>query len=276
VSAPDRGAPDRGAAFAAASVPENYDRYLAPVVFAPWARLLLEQAAPPPGGVVLDVASGTGVVARLAALRVGPAGRVVASDISQPMVDHIASRQPEPGAAAIETSRCSAMELPFDDATFDTVLCQQGLQFMPDRALAVRQMRRVTKPGGVVGIAVWAGGHRHEPFQTYGEALDAVGADPPFPNAYDGETFRMSESQVRQAVAAGGLADVRVDTLELVITWPDAALAVRGIAGTPFGPVLAALDADQQAAVRETLTERFTSGGPVRHTTHAVLAVARA
>jgi hypothetical protein len=67
-----------------------------------------------------------------------------------------------------------------------------------------------------------------------------------------------------------------VDTLELVITWPDAALAVRGIAGTPFGPVLAALDADQQAAVRETLTERFTSGGPVRHTTHAVLAVARA
>jgi len=83
------------------------------------------------------------------------------------------------GAAPIEYVEASAAELPFQDGRFDAVLCQQGLQFFPERAAAVREMRRVLRRGGVAGIAVWAYGHPLEPFGVYGDQLAAIGAEPP-------------------------------------------------------------------------------------------------
>lgn len=78
------------------------------------------------------------------------------------------------GGAAIEYREASADALPFEDGSFDVVLCQQGLQFFPARAAAVGEMRRVLRPGGVAGIAVWADGHPLKPFGAYGDALAAT------------------------------------------------------------------------------------------------------
>ena len=107
------------------------------------------------GDAVLDVACGTGFVARAAAQRTGPAGKVAAIDLNPAMVS-FARSLPVETPVAIEWTEGSALELPWDDDTFDVVLVQQGLQFFPDPVAGVVEMRRVARSGGKVAAAVWA------------------------------------------------------------------------------------------------------------------------
>ena len=202
VSSPDT--VDRSSAFASDSVPDEYQRHLVPVVFEPWAELLLDAVTVAPGSRVLDVASGTGVVARAAARRAGDGGRVVASDVSATMLARSAAVE-APSGAPIEYREASADALPFADGSFDVVLCQQGLQFFPSRAAAVSEMRRVLRPGGVAGIAVWAQGHPLEPFGVYMDELAATGIEPPFPRAFEADTFTMGLDAVRSLLSRSRL-----------------------------------------------------------------------
>lgn len=137
-----------------ASSSESYGRYQVPSVFAPLARLFLQRIAPRSGDRVLDVACGTGVVARQAATMVGPEGSIVGVDLNANMLD-VARAHSHVDGAPVEWKHGDAAALPCPDADFDVVLCQQGLQFFPDRAGALREMYRVLKPGGRVGMAVW-------------------------------------------------------------------------------------------------------------------------
>src|SRR5215475_2176295 len=136
------------------SVPENYERYLVPTIFGPWALDLVEEAGARPGERVLDIACGTGIVARTAAGRVGSGGTVVGLDVSAPMLD-VARVVAAGEGLSIKWREGSAMKLPFPDTAFDVTLCQQGLQFFPDRATALREMHRVLGPGGRVALSVW-------------------------------------------------------------------------------------------------------------------------
>lgn len=266
-------------AFTATSVPENYQRYLAPVVFEPWAEVLVDAVGVSSGAEVLDVASGTGVVARLAALRAGADGRVVAVDVSGPMLEHSAA-QPRPGGSAlIEFLESYAADLPFADGTFDVVLCQQGLQFFPERLDAVREMRRVLRAGGVAGISVWAAGHRLEPFDDYTEALAGAGVEPPFPHAFESATFVMGPDETAELFEDAGFDAVEVSTVQLTIGFADSESAAAGILGTPFGPLVAALPPDRREAVDADLARRFADpspGAPVRRRTAAVIVRATA
>jgi SAM-dependent methyltransferase len=133
---------------------EIYERGLVPAIFAPWAAILIEQAALQPGERVLDVACGTGVVARQAAQYVGPTGKVIGLDLHADMLA-VARSLPEVPGVSIEWQVGSALALPFSDETFDAVLCQQGLQFFSDRPAALREMHRVLLPGGRVVLSVW-------------------------------------------------------------------------------------------------------------------------
>ena len=125
---------------------ENYERYFVPAIGAPVADDLLELAALQPGERVLDVACGTGVIARLAAESVGGEGAVTGVDINPDMLA-VARSVPSAGAA-IEWCESGAEELPFPDASFDAALCQLGLQFFRDRTAGLREMCRVLVPGG--------------------------------------------------------------------------------------------------------------------------------
>ncbi|MGH7174304.1 MAG: class I SAM-dependent methyltransferase, partial [Gemmataceae bacterium] len=231
------------------------------------------------GSRVLDVASGTGVVARAAARRAGGQGRVVASDVSGPMLACSAAVPAPDGAAPLEYHQAPAEALPFGDDCFDVVLCQQGLQFFPARAAAVREMRRVLRPGGVAGIAVWAQGHLLEPFGVYGDELAATGVEPPFPKAFESETFTMDLDTVRSLFEEAGFSSVRASVLELPVSWPDAATAAAGVFGTPFGPLVHALSPDQRSRFDAALEKRFAPeepGTPVRRQTAAVVVRATA
>ena len=152
------------------SVAENYESNLVPIIFAPWAGELVETATLRQGDRVLDVACGTGIVARTAARKLGNTGGVVGLDASAPMITVARSTATAEGIA-IEWWEANAVELPFPEAAFDVVLCQSGLPFFPDRSASLREMRRVLKPGGRLILSVWGPIERSRGFAI---AADAV------------------------------------------------------------------------------------------------------
>lgn len=133
---------------------EMYERGLVPAIFAPWAAVLIKQAALQRGERVLDVACGTGVVARLAAKPVGSTGRIIGLDKDAERLAVACSLPPVPGVS-LEWQESNALAMPFADASFDALLCQQGLQFFPDRPAALREMHRALVPGGRLILSVW-------------------------------------------------------------------------------------------------------------------------
>jgi ubiquinone/menaquinone biosynthesis C-methylase UbiE len=137
----------------AGSIPENYDRYMVPLIFEPYATDLARRAASLAPSTVLETAAGTGVVARALAPKLSDGTRYVVTDLNQPMLDYAASRQgPD---KRIAWRQADAMALPFENATFDLVCCQFGAMFFPDRSIAYREARRVLKPGGHFLLSVW-------------------------------------------------------------------------------------------------------------------------
>jgi ubiquinone/menaquinone biosynthesis C-methylase UbiE len=126
--------------------PQNYERYFVPSIGAPLAADLVETAALQPGERVLDVACGTGIVARLAAERVSPAGTIVGLDINPGML--AVARAAAPPAAAIAWHQAPADATALPDGAFDVAACQMGLQFFADKTAALREAHRVLAPGG--------------------------------------------------------------------------------------------------------------------------------
>ena len=125
---------------------EIYESRFVPALFADWAPHVVDMGDVTTGQSVLDVACGTGIVARTAAERVGPDGRVVGVDLNQAMLT-VAERV----CRGVELRQADVTALPFEDATFDVVLCQMAMMFFPDPTAAVREMGRVvTRRGNVV------------------------------------------------------------------------------------------------------------------------------
>ena len=133
-----------------------YEELFVPAVFGQWAPVVAQAAGVEPGQQVLDVACGTGILAREAARRVGQAGAVAGLDMTPGMVAVAEQLAPE-----IEWKQGTAGELPFAEATFDAVVSQFGLMFFPDRVQALREMRRVLVPGGRLAVAVFDGLETH-------------------------------------------------------------------------------------------------------------------
>jgi ubiquinone/menaquinone biosynthesis C-methylase UbiE len=131
---------------------ENYQRYFVPAIGAPVADDLMGIADLRPGQRVLDVACGTGVVTRPAAERVGPTGAVAGLDVTPGML--AVARAQTPPDVSIDWYEASAESMPLPDSAFDVVLCQMGLQFVPKKLAALREMRRVLDAGGRAYITV--------------------------------------------------------------------------------------------------------------------------
>lgn len=133
---------------------ELYERYVRRCILGPWVPQLLDVVSLQAGEHVLDIACGTGAVAREAAQRVGASGRVTGLDLNAGMLA-VARSQPVPPGAAITWVDRDALDTGLPDRDFDVVLCQQGLQFFPDKTGALREMRRVLVPRGRLAISVW-------------------------------------------------------------------------------------------------------------------------
>lgn len=137
------------------SGPQAYERYIVPAWMGGFARDLVATARVRPGERVLDVACGAGVVAREAARLAGPTGQVTGLDFDPAMLRAAEGFARAEGLDSIAWRQGEAAALPLPDAAYDVALCQHGLQFFPDRAGALREMRRTLVPGGRLALSVW-------------------------------------------------------------------------------------------------------------------------
>jgi ubiquinone/menaquinone biosynthesis C-methylase UbiE len=133
---------------------EFYERFMVPVFHGPFAADLVERVRPRPGERVLDLACGTGIVARAVARALGGDSRITGLDIS-PLMLEVARQKASAEGFEIEWREGDAQALPFDDASFDLVLCQEALQLVPDMQAAAREMWRVLAPGGRIAVSAW-------------------------------------------------------------------------------------------------------------------------
>lgn len=145
---------------------EAYEATFVPALFADWADHVVDAAGVRPGLAVLDVACGTGAVTRIAAERLGGSGRIVGLDLNEGMLGVARRLHPE-----IEWVLGDATNLPFEDATFDAVLCQAALMFVPDPGRAIAEMARVVRPDGTVAVQVWAGREAQHGFKPVYEII---------------------------------------------------------------------------------------------------------
>ena len=241
------------------SVPKAYDEFLVPRLFEPWAKLLLDEADLRPGESVLDVATGPGTVARLAAVRVGAKGRVVATDIAQPMLDIAkAKSQPSAAAAPIDYLYSPAAPLAAPTGTFDAVLCQQGLQFFPDRPSALREMRRVLRPSGRTAIAVWGELERNQIYAAFHAALQAtVRSD--LAELITAPFSWPSGTALKSAAEDVGFRNVRLSTRSLsMVLEGGLEQAIQSFAATPVAPGVGELPQDAQQAFFAQLRQEMT------------------
>lgn len=239
------------------SVPAAYEELLVPRMFVPWAKLLLAKAQLAEGDSVLDVACGPGTVARLAAEGVGPKGKVTATDISPPMLEIARAKPKAPDHAPIEYIESPAVPLKVDDASFNVTVCQQGLQFFPEKVEAIKEMARATKPGGRLAIAVWGSLQQcpiwGEVYAGLQETVPAAIAD------MMKAPFSMGDAQQLMALAEeAGLSDIEIKTCSLPLTFERGVdQAIRVLDATPLAPKLAELSSEEQDAMVENLQTRL-------------------
>jgi SAM-dependent methyltransferase len=209
---------------------ELYEAAFVPGFFAQWAPLLCDAAGVGPGHEVLDVACGTGIVARTAAERVGPAGRVVGVDLNEAMLT-VARRV----APQLEWRQGDVAALPMPAAAFDRVLCQMALMFFPDRTAALREMARVARPGATVGLLVPSRLELQPAFRPLLEMI-AGHAGPDARSLLSTYFVCGDQEEMLATVKGAGLAAPDVSTFEGIYGAPTVADAVRTeIDSTPLG-----------------------------------------
>jgi len=246
----------------AGSIPDIYDRFLVPLIFESYALDLAKRLAKADPRDVLEMAAGTGVLTRAIASRLPAYTRIVATDLNQPMLNHAMARQSHDGR--IEWRQADALALPFEDQSFDVVVCQFGVMFFPDKVQGYREARRVLKPGGHFFFNVWDRISENEFADIVTEALAALFPhDPPRFMARTPHGYHDVE-RIREELNAGGFTNISVhavDDRSKASSPRDPAIAY--CQGTPLRNEIEARDAsrleDATKQAAEALAHRFGS-----------------
>jgi SAM-dependent methyltransferase len=260
---------DESARTWAASMPAAYEQWLVPAVFRPFALGLASRVAERSPRRVLELAAGTGVLTR--ELMRLPGATIVATDLNPPMVE--LGRQQAPGA---QWRAADAMALPFEADTFDVVVCQFGVMFLPDKPAAYAEARRVLAPGGAFIFNTWStlADHDFDAMVT-AAAAEVLADDPPMFLAAVPHGYADAE-QIVDDVRAGGFTDVVLETVRLEGHAGSAADVARGFCtGTPLRAELERRgDLERLTAAVSAAVESRAGAGPVRGhmTAHVVTA----
>ena len=241
------------------TVPENYERYLVRSIFAPWADDLVEMAALQPGERALDIACGTGIVARTAARRLGSGGGVVGLDLSAPMLAVARSAAAAEGVT-IKWREGNGLQLPLGDDAFDVVVCQQGLQFFPDRPAALREMYRVLAPGGRLVLSVWREIERSPGFAVLAQALTRhVGPEAGILMT-SGPFGLSSTEELRKLTTRANFKDINIRPAAKVLHYPASdEFVLRYAAGSALAGAVANADDNARTALLAEVAERLQS-----------------
>jgi SAM-dependent methyltransferase len=252
------------------SIPDVYETYLVPIIFDPYARDLAARVAALAPERVLETAAGTGAVTRALGAALDDTVRLVVTDLNQPMLERAMRRQAADGR--ITWQQADALALPFEDASFDVVVCQFGVMFFPDRVKGMAEARRVLRPGGHFLFNVW-GDIAANPLAELATqaAAEIFPDDPPrflarTPHGY------CDVAAVRADVVAAGFGAIAIGTVDLIGRAPSARhVAVAFCQGTPLRNEIESRDAARLAEVTNhaaaLIAARFGNGaieGPLR------------
>lgn len=193
------------------AIPEIYDRLMVPMLFEPYAEDLARRVVALSPSRVLETAAGTGVVTRAVVAGLPEHARCVATDLNPAMLDRAAARQGDAGH--VEWRAANALDLPFDDDTFDVVWCQFGVMFFDDRVAGYREAKRVLRPGGRFLFNVWDRIDKNDFAQATHVALGrCFETDPPQFMARTPHGYHDAE-RIRADVLAAGYSTVELTTL---------------------------------------------------------------
>jgi SAM-dependent methyltransferase len=249
----------------AGQVPETYDRFMGPIFFEPYAEDLDARLPHDPSLRVLELACGTGILTRRLRDR-----RLVATDLNPPMLARAAAKLPD-----VDFRQADALHLPFDDASFDAVVCQFGAMFFPDKVAAFREARRVLAPGGVFLFNVW--GSLDDNLLSKDVAGVIASFFPSNPtNFYDLPFGYHDGDAIAAALAEAGF-DAKVERV-VRPSGPTSArdAAVALVQGSPIVDQIAARGGDVERitdAAEQAIRERF--GDPVQSTMTALVCTCR-
>ena len=234
----------------AGSIPENYDRYMVPLIFAGYAQDMARKAIAHSPKAVLEMAAGSGLVTRALAPGLAPDASYVVTDLNQPMLDYAASRQDPDNR--ITWRQANAQALPFENEAFDLVCCQFGVMFFPDRPSAYREARRVLKPDGCLLFNAW---DRIEENVFADDVTNALAEffpdDPPRFMARTPHGYHDS-ALIRSDLAKAGFSNVAIETRAEESRAPSAyQVAVAYCQGTPLRNEIEARGPDKLEAATE-------------------------
>lgn len=213
------------------TIPEYYDRCMGPAWFEPFAADLVARLPENPPGDVLEIASGTGIVTKRIREHLNPTRRLVASDISKPMLEYARNKLAD--CAGIEWHEADATRLPFGDEEFGAVVCAFGVMFVPDRRALFREARRVLKRDGILLFNVWDRIEENPHATVYAEVIEGL-----FPDDTE-MRFRVPYEMhdpdlLRQLLSEAGFREQRVERTRIQVDGVSAHdLALGQIRGTP-------------------------------------------
>ena len=242
------------------SVPEFYDRYLGPWLFEPYAADLAARVPVRDDLAVLEVACGTGIVTRRLREALPKSAALVATDLNQAMVDYARTAVPDP---AIVWQQADAQALPFEDGSFDVVVCQFGFMFLPDKPLGFREARRVLRPGGLLLGNVWQSRDENPWARSVHTTVAELFPDDP-PRFLDTPYGYFDRQRIEADLAEAGWDEVQLDPVSLESLAESALTVATGIAkGSPLSFELAERGADPDTVVGE-LAQRLAEVGGER------------
>lgn len=255
---------------------EAYERHVVPGLFMHWAQRAVELAAPQPAEHVLDAACGTGIGARLAAKRMGEDGKIVGLDVDAGVVE-MARTVTQRERIAIEWHCASALEMPFNEGSFDLCLCLHGLQFFPDRVAGLAEIRRVLKPSGRLVAMVWGSIEHNKGHHVVVQALerqkvDASAAKRAFSLANAGD--------LRDAATRAGYTRIELRTEDAQTDFSSIASFLDGMTiGSPSTRhALALIPAEGRDAFRDDVSaglERYVADGRLAYPMRAHILLAK-
>ena len=256
------------------SIPEYYDRIMGPAQFDPFALELARRLPVRPPGDVLEIACGTGIVTRRLRERLDPAARLVATDISEDMLDYARSK----GLTEVEWRPADATRLPFPDASFGAVVCAFGIMFVPDKQAAFREARRVLKKGGCFLFNVWDGVENNAHGKAAAEVMEGMfPGDPEM--KFSGPYAFNDPAVLRAMLAQAQLREVKLEPVALKVSCPSARdLATGQVKGTPRGLLLQKRGVDVEQVIGKIAAALARVGGeaPFRYTAQALVVEAQA
>lgn len=263
-----------------ASPAEVYEQYLGRSIADPFTHVLLEIAAPKQGESVLDLASGTGSIARHVAPMVGRDGRVVAVDLNPAMLA-VGRAAPAPAGATIEWQEGDAVSLDLPTDAFDLIVCQQGLQFFSDRTAAAQEIRRVLRPSGRVVISVWQALARHPIYEALFEAtIRHLGA----PLSAVDVSFSLSDpEELQDILRTAGFERIQITprSLDVTLNQPELFVQLTVMGAATSIPVFARLGSPVQAVLVKAVSaeidpiiQRHIRGDELTFAMHTNIAMA--